>query len=122
MNKLIVIIILILVFLAAGYLGYTGLLTGKAGNGGSGDAEGLAKCLTDKGVVMYGSKYCPHCRNQKEMFGDAFQYVNYIECTEERQKCMDAGITGVPAWIIDGNKYEGVQPLEKLAELAGCEF
>jgi protein-disulfide isomerase len=82
----------------------------------------FAQCLADKGVVMYGSKYCGHCNNQKKMFGDSFKYITYIECTEQMQTCQDNGITGVPAWIINGQKYTGEQSIERLSQLSGCEL
>jgi len=84
--------------------------------------ELFSKCLTDKGVVMYGSKYCPHCRNQKALFGDSFKYINYIDCTENTKICAEKGITYVPAWLINGKKYTGEMSLEKLARLSGCEL
>lgn len=36
---------------------------------------------------MYGSVNCPHCQKQKAMFGDSFQYVTYVECMEEAERC-----------------------------------
>ena len=29
---------------------------------------------------MYGLYWCPHCIEQKQMFGEAFHYVPYVEC------------------------------------------
>jgi glutaredoxin len=84
--------------------------------------DNFAKCLSNKGIVMYGAKTCGHCSSQKKMFGDSFKYINYIECTDQLNLCQQNGITGVPAWIIDGVKYSGEQPLEKLSELSGCEL
>ena len=82
--------------------------------------EALAKCLTAKGVMMYGSKYCGHCTAQKETFGEAFQYINYIECAES-SACSDAGISAVPTWVdAQGNKYSGNKKLSDLAQLFGC--
>ena len=42
--------------------------------------DGFAKCLASKQAKMYGLYWCPHCAEQKEMFGKAFQYVPYVEC------------------------------------------
>ncbi|MHA1852452.1 MAG: glutaredoxin family protein [Candidatus Heimdallarchaeaceae archaeon] len=84
--------------------------------------EVFAQCLSDKGIVMYGSKYCSHCENQKALFGDAFKYINYVECTENKQTCIEKGIMYVPAWIINGEKYTGEMSLERLSELSGCEL
>ena len=42
--------------------------------------DGFAKCLASKQTKMYGLYWCPHCIEQKEMFGKAFRYVPYVEC------------------------------------------
>ena len=104
-------------------------ITGNAVGPGSGDSNGgvsknaqLAQCLTDNGAVMYGTKTCSHCNNQKDMFGDAFKYVNYVECTEQIQLCRDKGISSVPVWEIGGQFYLGERSLESLATIAGCPF
>ena len=86
--------------------------------------DALAKCLTDKGVKFYGSFECPHCTNQKNLFGDSIKYVDYIECGPlggpTNEECQKAGIQAYPTWIIDGKKYTGTQSLQKLRELSGC--
>ncbi|MFH1445381.1 MAG: hypothetical protein ABIF08_02785 [Nanoarchaeota archaeon] len=83
--------------------------------------EALAKCLTDKGVKMYGASWCGHCNNQKTMFGDAFQYVDYVECTEDKAACDTAGVGGYPTWIGSGKSYPGEKSLESLANTFGCD-
>lgn len=81
----------------------------------------FAKCLTEKGVVMYGTDWCPHCKNEKARFGSSFQYVTYVECSKEPKQCIEAGVKGVPSWIFpDGRKFEGEQGLQKLSEESGC--
>ena len=40
----------------------------------------LAKHLNSTNSSMYGSYTCPHCNTQKLMFGEAFKYINYVEC------------------------------------------
>jgi len=82
--------------------------------------DDFAKCLTSKGTVLYGAELCGHCKQQKEMFGESFKYVNYVECPENQALCNQKGITGYPTWIINGMPYPGVQPFEKLKELTGC--
>lgn len=90
--------------------------------------DGFAKCLTDKGVKMYGAWWCPHCADQKELFGDAFQYVNYVECSPPGQKtqtdvCKQAGLKGYPTWqFADGSRAEGTVHLESLSEKTGCKL
>lgn len=81
----------------------------------------FAQCLTDEGAAMYGAEWCSHCKNQKELFGKAFEDVLYYECTEEIAACNAAGIKGYPTWVVDGNQYPGEQSFEKLGALTGCE-
>lgn len=92
------------------------------GTGAKSSVDQLAICLSDKGATMYGLPTCPHCQEQKDKFGDSFKYVNYINCSENREKCVNENIKTVPTWIIDGNKFIGVQELTKLAEKAGCKY
>ncbi len=89
---------------------------------GPGKFDAFAQCLTEKGVVMYGTEWCPHCKNQKKLFGDSFQYVTYIDCDRNRDECLRAGVEGYPTWVIDGENYPGEQPLYRLASLTKCEI
>jgi len=81
----------------------------------------FASCLTEKGAKMYGAYWCGHCQNQKKIFGSSFANVDYIECTEETQRCDDERITGYPTWkFLDGSSLNGVQTLASLAQKTGC--
>ena len=88
----------------------------------------FAQCLTQNGVAMYGAWWCPHCQNQKKLFGTAFDFVKYIECSPGQsrtmtQECVDAGIEGYPTWkLADGTKLSGEQMLETLAEKSACSL
>jgi glutaredoxin len=85
--------------------------------------QALAQHLTETGAKMYGAFWCPHCADQKEMFGAAVEAINYVECDPEGenaqpQQCIDAGIEGYPTWEINGELYPGVRSLEELANLS----
>ena len=71
---------------------------------------------------MYGTEWCSHCQNQKKEFDSSFQYVNYVDCDKDREKCTEAEIRGYPTWRINGENYPGEQRLERLAVLSGCEL
>lgn len=99
--------------------------TGPAITTESGPAElALAEHLTAIGAKKYGAYWCPHCHDQKQLFGrEAFQKVNYIECDPGGQNpqpdlCQAAKIEGYPTWEINGKLYSGVQSLERLAALS----
>ncbi len=65
------------------------------------DKDTFAKCLTEKGWVMYGAEWCSHCKDQKALFGDSFQYIKYVECPDNIQLCLDRGVNGYPSWIVE---------------------
>jgi hypothetical protein len=86
----------------------------------------FAQCLNAKGTKMYGAFWCPHCADQKEMFGSSFKYVNYVECGVKgsrtlAQVCTDAGIQHFPTWVFaDGTRVEGAHQLDFLGQETGC--
>lgn len=89
-----------------------------------GPVDLLAGCLARNQIKMYGLVTCPHCQSQKDEFGNSFRYVNYVECTENRSTCIDAGIRSVPAWVFEkaDRRKVGSKSLERLSTLAGCNF
>ncbi|MBD3210800.1 hypothetical protein GF318_05445 [Candidatus Micrarchaeota archaeon] len=68
---------------------------------------------------MYGASWCSHCKDQKEMFGDSWKHIDYIECSGANA-CRKAGIRGYPTWEIDGNRYPGAASFEQLSSYSGC--
>lgn len=89
---------------------------------GPGNYDSFANCLTDNGVIMYGTDWCPHCQNQKSMFENSFNNIAYINCDNNPQACNNAGITGYPTWYVNGELYPGVQSLEALSQASGCSL
>ncbi|NER83769.1 MAG: Vitamin K epoxide reductase, partial [Leptolyngbya sp. SIO1D8] len=85
--------------------------------------QALAEHLTDQGAIMYGAYWCPHCANQKELFGAAVKTLPYVECDPEGenaqpQLCQAKNLVGYPTWEINGELYPGVHSLEELAALS----
>ena len=103
----------IVLILFAAFYGYKSI-AGKS----QGQYDEFAKYLTEQGVKMYGTEWCPHCKNQKKLFGSSFQYIDYIDCDKNRNECSIAGITGYPTWKIGEQSYPGGQSLERLAQLS----
>lgn len=117
MNKKILFVI-ILIFLAIIFTAFYFYKPAATTNAGLDD---FAKCLASKNITMYGTYNCSHCLNEKKAFGSSFQHVSYVECTQEPNKCIDAGILEVPIWVFpDGRKLAGEQGLEKLSQESGC--
>ncbi|MCC6174509.1 MAG: vitamin K epoxide reductase family protein [Chloroflexi bacterium] len=87
-------------------------------------ARGLAEHLSDSGAKFYGAYWCPHCQQQKALFGPASALLPYVECDPRGQdahpdQCQAAGVVAYPTWVIDGQKVEGTQSLAQLAQLSG---
>lgn len=108
---------------------FSGIFFAVTGTGSSAETDlsdeqisKLADCLQNNNATMYGLKTCPHCQHQKELFGDQFKKIDYVECSENNQKCKDEGISGVPVWKINGKVLKGTQKLTKLADTAGCSI
>lgn len=82
--------------------------------------EDLAKYLTEKGAVLYGAYWCPHCNDQKDLFGDAAKYLNYVECDSRGEnanpdECIARDVQSYPTWIYQDQQYTGTQSLSRLA-------
>jgi hypothetical protein len=90
--------------------------------------DAFARCLTGRGVKMYGAWWCPHCVDQKEMFGASFEYAPYTECgikgdlRGKAQVCKDQDIKGYPTWQFPptGEREERVFTLQELSDRTGC--
>jgi len=93
-----------------------------------GELDTFATCLQEKDAVFYGAFWCPHCQNQKKLFGRSAKLLPYVECSTPDGKgqlpvCVEKEITGYPTWIFaDGSREGGEVPLETLAEKTSCEL
>jgi len=90
--------------------------------------DAFAQCLATKQVKMYGLSWCPHCQEQKAMFGASFHYVPYVECvvqgsSEIAPECKVAGVKLFPSWQfgMDPPK-EGILSMETLSNKTGCSL
>ncbi len=92
----------------------------------AGELDTFASCISEAGATFYGAFWCPHCQNQKAMFGSSARLLPYIECSTpdgsaQLQICKDAGVTGYPTWeFADGTRENGEVSLERLSELTSC--
>ena len=88
--------------------------------------DSFAVCLKDSGAIFYGTFWCPHCQNQKAMFGKSQTLLPYVECSTPDAKsqlavCAEKKIEGYPTWeFADGSRLTGEVALETLAEKTAC--
>lgn len=86
--------------------------------------DALARHLAKSGAMFYGAYWCPHCEEQKELFGGAAGLLPYVECDpkgerSQTERCRAAGVKVFPTWVLGVERREGVQPLAELARLSG---
>ncbi len=111
-KKIILISIISVIFvLIAGGIAFSYINSKKPG-----PLDDLAKCLTEKGAVMYGASWCKFTAAQKGMFGNSMRFVNYKDFSE------NTDVSTTPTWFINGQKYEKVQSFDRLAAVTGCKL
>jgi len=96
--------------------------------GKPGKLDEFASCINDSGATFFGAFWCPHCQNQKAMFGSSAKLLPYTECSTpdgkgQLQVCADAGVTGYPTWEFpDGTRESGEISLDRLSEKTNCSL
>ncbi len=114
-------VMFLLVFLVLAVSAY--LILGNA----PGEYDDFAKCLTKNDVKMYGAYWCPHCKDQKELFGNSFKYITYVECARsdglgQTDACNEEGITAYPTWKVNGKLEVGGLSIGDLSSKSGCSI
>ncbi|OGZ99029.1 MAG: hypothetical protein A3H69_03015 [Candidatus Sungbacteria bacterium RIFCSPLOWO2_02_FULL_47_9] len=93
-----------------------------------GQYDQFAQCLKEKGLIFYGAFWCPHCQNQKAMFGNSVKYLPYVECStpngqSQLDVCKKENVIGYPTWVYpDGSRESGEIEMSRLAEKSGCQL
>lgn len=106
------------------YAGYLGQTAGPEDPW----VRGLAEHLSKTGAKFYGASWCPHCAEQKEIFGSSVKRLPYVECspggpgTPQAPVCSQAGVESYPTWTINGQRFVGNQSLENLAQASNYQY
>lgn len=95
-------------------------------SGRPGVYDNFTRCISDAGFKFYGAYWCPHCNDQKDMFGKSAKGLPYIECSlpnnaGQTAECARAGITSYPTWELpSGKRVLGLLSIQELATLSNC--
>jgi len=87
----------------------------------------LANHLTAIGAVMYTAYWCPHCHDQKELFGkEAVAKLKIVECAPDGRNsqaalCASKKIECFPTWEMKGRHDSGQKSLAQLAQMSGFQ-
>ena len=85
----------------------------------------FAKFLNENQIIMYSAYWCPHCHDQKQLFGKkATEELSIIECAKDGinnqyELCQQKEIEGFPSWEINNKIYSGTRDLQELANMTG---
>jgi uncharacterized membrane protein len=116
-----------LAFILILHLSYTGVIGGLT-EPDDPIAKPLADHLTKTGAKFYGASWCPHCQQQKKMFGSAAGRLPYVECSPQGQNkpqaqvCKDEKIDSYPTWVVNGERIEEVLSLQRLTDKSGFKI
>ena len=87
----------------------------------------FARFLRENNIVMYSAYWCPHCYDQKQLFGkEAVKELKIVECAEDGKDnqyelCQRKGISGFPSWEINEKISSGARDLNDLAIETGYQ-
>ncbi len=87
--------------------------------------QALAEHLTSVDAKFYGAYWCPHCQEQKSVFGASASRLPYIECSPNGQRgapatmCLAANIRNYPTWVVNGRRLERTLGVRQLAKHSG---
>ena len=109
---------MVVLLIAIGIFSYTIYLRSQR----PGQYDNFAKCLSEKGAVIYGNDFCQFTASQLNSFGRSEKYLKYVKCADNKELCDSKGVKITPTWEISGQMYSGAQSFEKLAELTKCKL
>ncbi|MGI9118126.1 MAG: hypothetical protein ACR2IQ_01085 [Minisyncoccia bacterium] len=106
-------------------LGLSGAVISSKKSSGPGPLDQTATCIQNSGAKFFGAFWCPHCKDQKAMFGSSVKLLPYIECSKpdgsQNDLCKAENISGYPTWkFADGTVVTQVMTPEELAEKTQC--
>src|SRR5262249_33952120 len=88
-------------------------------------ARALAEHLTKTGAKMYGAYWCPHCQQQKAIFGRSANRLPYIELSPCGQPApqptefRNASMNMYPSLVINRQRTKEFMRLKQLSDASG---
>jgi hypothetical protein len=86
----------------------------------------FASCIAESGATFYGAFWCPHCQNQKSMFGKSANKLPYVECSTPDGRgqlpvCAEKKVETYPTWhFADGSVKTGTLSFSELSSITKC--
>ena len=89
--------------------------------------QALAEHLSVRDAIFYGAYWCPHCQQQKLLFGASAHRLPYVECSPNGRagapatSCLAANIRNYPTWVIAGRRLDRILGVAQLARYSGFQ-
>eukprot|EP00667_Euglena_gracilis_P017492 EG_transcript_18455 len=91
------------------------------------DLDALAKCIRDRGFVLFSSPSCVHCQEQRALLGPAVELVPTTECSGEGLTAcvVRHNIQALPTWLqitdgVERRRHSGLLTLPALSNFTAC--
>jgi hypothetical protein len=81
----------------------------------------FAQCLSDKGVIIFGSSSDQTTLVQLQMLGE-FSGLVFFDCAKNPELCQQVGVQSVPATVYENQSYTGLQTKSFYEGLTGCSY
>ncbi|MBX4209349.1 hypothetical protein KW799_01490 [Candidatus Parcubacteria bacterium] len=91
-----------------------------------GQYDQFATCIKDSGATFYGAFWCPHCQEQKALFGKSAAKLPYVECSTpdgqgQTEICKQKNVESYPTWEFKtAGRKTGTFALAELSTFTGC--
>ena len=84
----------------------------------------FAKCLASKDVVVYGAYWCPHCQNQKKLFGERVPICAVCRSIlRKRQNAPQRALMDIRlGYSRNGSRIAGEMSFQELSDKTVCPF
>lgn len=109
--SVVLIVVVVILYFASSFI------TKSTGYGVYNEKEELVNCLLDKNAKLYVKEGCSDCLEQEKLFGSSYAALNVVSCDNEKDVCEPPSEL---VWVIDDQKYYGLQSLDSLREISEC--
>ena len=91
-----------------------------------GKYDSFAACIKESGATFYGAFWCPHCQEQKKLFGRSAKELPYVECSTPDGRgqlpiCIEKKVETYPTWhFSNASTTTGTLSLAQISQFTGC--
>ena len=58
----------------------------------------FGRCLRKDKFILYHTNECPYCRKQRRLLGIGMNFIDEVNCSEDKERCEQDEIVALPTW------------------------